>query len=257
MLECFYENLLSQKKEIARQQKLAEVQKQAIDDELRRREEAARDAELRDFEKTQTGFMPTSTNAAEKLTKIIDGKVFKGLKTLEGTIYIPDVEANDNNEKTEIYEKLKALEEKAKEKPKLPSFWLPSLTPQATPTLIEEPQKTLLCIASDPPHQITSLKKLNKVVFSTSTNPEDKKKSTTCPSCVKNLTNGSKLMVTKGCGHVVCKGCYTQFVKASGKCYVCNEKFKDSETIPLFVEGTGFAGSGAKVEVTRSGIAFQ
>ncbi|KAI8852256.1 hypothetical protein BC829DRAFT_360647 [Chytridium lagenaria] len=222
--ECFYENLLSQKKEIARQQKLAETQKQAIEDELRKREETAKEAELRDFEKTQTKFLPTSGKTASSLTK--------------------------------------------RDKPKLPSFWVvsnlflmiaPSLTPDAVPTIVEEPKKTLMCTACDPPHSITSLKKLQKVVFSLPSSKSEEQKgsvSVMCPSCMKTMNNGSKMIVTKGCGHVVCKGCYTQFVKMTGKCYVCEEKFKDSETIQLFVEGTGFVGSGAQVEAKRSGIAF-
>ncbi|KAJ3119277.1 hypothetical protein HK101_007242, partial [Irineochytrium annulatum] len=78
-----------------------------------------------------------------------------------------------------------------------------------------------------------------------------------CPACVKTFTNGSKVMIVKGCGHALCKGCHAKFVKASEKCFVCEKKCKEREAIPLFSEGTGFAGSGARIEVQRGGIAFQ
>ncbi|KAJ3117518.1 hypothetical protein HDU96_006447 [Phlyctochytrium bullatum] len=238
--ECFYENLLAQKKEVARQQKVAEMQRRAIEDELKRREQAIKEAEIRDFERTQTQFLATMANDAKPLTKVIDGIVFKGLKTPDGIIYIPDNTVDYDT--SELYGKVKELEKES-----------PSLTPEATPTLVEDPPKTLLCTASDPPHAIHSLKKLTAVNFVKSPTKDNAKgPSNMCPSCVKNLHNGLKMIVIKTCGHVICRNCYTQFVKNSKKCLVCEASFKDADNITLAVEGTGFVMSGGKVEVAKA-----
>ncbi len=40
-------------------------------------------------------------------------------------------------------------------------------------------------------------------------------------------------------------------------CYVCHKNCKDKDFISLRSEGTGFVGSGGKVEIVKEGIAFQ
>jgi nitric oxide synthase-interacting protein len=107
-----------------------------------------------------------------------------------------------------------------------------------------------------------------------------------CPACKKALSNTSKAMLAKPCGHVLCKSCVSKFMTPTGvhdphapdvdqnavRCYICEAdltekngtesvKGKSKEQIkPGLVEikseGTGFSGAGGNT-VERSGVAFQ
>ncbi len=64
--------------------------------------------------------------------------------------------------------------------------------------------------------------------------------------------------VSKVCGHVLCQPCCKRFVSVSKRCFVCEEKTKEKDWIPLQTEGTGFIGSsGEKALAMKKGIAFQ
>jgi nitric oxide synthase-interacting protein len=111
--------------------------------------------------------------------------------------------------------------------------------------------------------------------------------SRTCPSCNKTLSNATKAVLAKPCGHVLCKPCSDKFQRAAEKsphevhddtvrCYVCqgdvsqsvakkrdgDEKKKDKKDkaerglVELCSDGTGFASGGTNM-VKRQGVAFQ
>lgn len=138
------------------------------------------------------------------------------------------------------------------------------------------------------PHNY-SLQTLVTINFTEEENKGSKTKSRICPSCKKGLTNASKAMLARPCGHVVCKACATQFLRPSGlvdphadpedadasntvRCYTCDADIterpakksgakKDKEKIrpglvELKSEGTGFSAGGTN-QVKRSGTAFQ
>jgi nitric oxide synthase-interacting protein len=174
----------------------------------------------------------------------------------------------------------------------LPSFWVPSKTPDNKKADIKAIKQHPTCPAASPdkPHDFT-LKTLITVNFS-----EDKPTNgseigvRTCPSCNKALSNSTKAILARPCGHVLCKPCSDKFQKSPEKsahdethdetirCYVCQEDItpgrkvkrkkdegkdgKDKETkierglVELSTEGTGFAGGGKNM-VKREGVAFQ
>lgn len=135
-----------------------------------------------------------------------------------------------------------------------------------------------------------SLHTLVTINFTEEESRDTKAKTRICPSCKKGLTNASKAMLAKPCGHVLCKACASQFMKPSGhadphahpedvddpntvRCYVCeadvtdrppkksSSEKKDKEKIrPGLVElksdGTGFSAGGTN-QVKKSGTAFQ
>ncbi|KAJ3010079.1 UNVERIFIED_CONTAM: hypothetical protein HDU68_002335 [Siphonaria sp. JEL0065] len=258
-------------------QALYSTQQELMQKEIEARQELLRLQEVDRFEKTQVSVLGLSSSAAKKVeTRVIDGKVFKGIKTPEGTIFVPDMASLSAAEKEKAYESMKELDKSGK-KPSMPSFWVPSLTPEAAPTVIEAlPSKLeLQCTACDPPHPIASFKKLVKVNFTTESKTvsrekepgaieeptsysSDKPSAKVCPSCVKTFTNGSKIMIAKLCGHAVCKDCFSRFIKGSGKCHVCDRPCKTGDAFELFVEGTGFASSGGLDKMAKSvGVAFQ
>ena len=179
----------------------------------------------------------------------------------------------------------------------LPSFWVPSITPSSNThnTLHKIAKKSKLspvCPASkaDRPHNY-SLHTLITVSF---TEEKDSAAGTShriCPSCKKGLSNTSKAMLAKPCGHVLCKNCVSKFMTPSGVfdphapdvdqnavyCYVCEADLTDRKEsgvkpgkgdskvekekikpglVEIKCEGTGFA-SGGNATVEKSGVAFQ
>lgn len=158
----------------------------------------------------------------------------------------------------------KALEddEKKAAEAKLPSFWVPSITPSSNKNTelhkIAKKAKTVpVCPASpaDRPHAY-SLATLVGVCFS----EEDEdgaaaaaaggkstaaRRARVCPACKKVLSNASKAVLARPCGHVLCKNCVDRFMRPSGhhdphahdgpdaldpdalRCYVCDADLVD------------------------------
>lgn len=177
----------------------------------------------------------------------------------------------------------------------LPSFWVPSITPssntQNTLHMITKKAKlSPTCPASpaDKPHYY-SLHELITVSFTEEKDAVTKASQRICPSCKKVLSNTSKAMLAKPCGHVLCKNCVTKFMAPTGihdphapnvdqslvLCYVCEAVLTDHKAngsrnsdstkgkdkikpglVEIVSEGTGFA-SGGSNKVERSGVAFQ
>ena len=134
----------------------------------------------------------------------------------------------------------------------LPSFWIPSLTPEAKKARLGAmPKLQPLCPASSPDtkHGI-SLKSLVAVKFKYSEeskgkeNTEERDAAPICPACVKGLSNTNKAVLAMPCGHVLCKPCARKLMKADtepdphnpssvggGKvrCFVCEEDVTPEE----------------------------
>lgn len=167
-------------------------------------------------------------------------------------------------------------------KQSLPSFWVPSETPSTKVALTAKPPKaTPTCPASSPdkPHEM-SLKSMIDVSFAEEQDSTTKETVRSCPSCRKALSNSTKAVLAKPCGHVVCKPCAAKFLKPSEKdahdkdaevgivrCYVCQADLtarkkkdgKDGKTemlVEIASDGTGFAGGGSNM-IKRAGVSFQ
>ena len=264
--ECAVSDLLAQRKEIKRLEKEWEREKAEQEDEGLRRNAEAKEKEVKEFEATMAGY-------GEKRKR----------------------ENDDLNGNTK---KRKSSDAHEVSKPSTSqSFWVPGLTPSdSTNSVLSKPPKlNPVCPASklDAPHPY-SLKSLIEVHFSEEAPSSKSSTSSTptriCPSCKKALSNASKAMLTKPCGHVICKSCTDQFMKPAegpdphtapsstetdtdiGKvlCYVCEtditerlvkkekgdkEKIKPG-LVAINVEGTGFAGGGSNM-ARKEGVAFQ
>jgi nitric oxide synthase-interacting protein len=271
--ECVVSDLVQQHQEIKRLE--AEIQREAVerdeDEKLKADEERRREVE--GFERTAAGF---------------DGEVeIRGLKRKAGEMHEGDSREKerrkvDGGGKTEA------------------SFWVPGVDSSklraTNGVAVAKPLKlSPLCPASSPSmkHEY-SLKTLITVNLTEDTDPSTKEKLRICPSCKKGLSNSSKAMVTKPCGHVICGSCVEQFMrpktKSAGKdaegakekvlCYVCEtniteripksskedeqdgeSKKKEKDKIrpglaEISCEGTGFASGGTNM-AKREGVAFQ
>ncbi|KAI9679594.1 MAG: hypothetical protein M1829_001556 [Trizodia sp. TS-e1964] len=278
--ECAMSNLLAQRKEIARLENLEKKEQEEIKEEELRGEEEAKLRVIKEFEKVQMGLEAGSSRHG--VTTNTDGTGLEGMGAggEKKRKYEADEEEKLRIAREETTKARKALDEEKAEasKSRLPSFWVPSQTPNFSSAAKGPLKIQPLCPASSTraPHPY-SLKTLVTVNFTEDKDGKTGELVRVCPSCRKGLSNGSKAMLTKPCGHVICKPCVEKFMKpnlevdayelefesSSLKCFVCEtdlsetgknskgtgvRKEKKSERItPGMVEinseGTGFAGA--------------
>ena len=213
------ENLLTQRKEIKRMQKEMELMTKEEEEDRARLDEEAKQRAIRGFELLQMGLEIRNSGKGvmggvreQKVVGRGNGKVIleevvsenggSGEKSKKRKFELDEEEllkiARDERQraKTEITE-----EKKAASVAKLPSFWVPSLTPSVS--VADAPRKELklqpLCPASNK-NQIHpfSLKSLVTVNFTEEVDDNNKhgEPQRSCPSCKKALNNASKAMCT-------------------------------------------------------------
>lgn len=292
--ECALNNILAQKKEIKRLDKAREHEAREAAESRDRQQEEEQARAVKEFELTQAGFDVARGRVepgAEGKGAAAAGEARSGEKrkfALDGD----EVTRNAEDDRAKAR---RAIDDERNAKPTLPSFWVPSVTPvsNAKDKLHEVKRKAKtspVCPASQEnrPHAYS----LHTLVAINFTEEEESRGSKTktriCPSCKKGLSNASKAVLAKPCGHVICKTCANQFMKPVGhdphadpkdaheadtvQCYVCDEDVterpikkgsekKEKEKIrpglvELKSEGTGFSAGGTN-EVKRSGTAFQ
>ena len=267
--ECAMNNLLAQRKEMKRLEKEeARRQAESVEDEARMDEEARARA-IEDFEKVQAGVAiklgggTSSSSGGRKVIGRRDGKIL-----VEDEAQPENGAARGTKRKFELDEDellriardersraKQALQEEKSEaaRTRLPSFWVPSLTPSsntaatlhhAGPAHKQQP----VCPGSSKskPHSYT-LKTLITVNFSEEVDSATGAAVRMCPSCKKALNNGAKAVLARPCGHVLCKPCVAQFMRdaeppdphapgAAGhkethaggiRCYVCDGHLAD------------------------------
>ncbi|KAI6247219.1 E3 ubiquitin-protein ligase CSU1 [Erysiphe necator] len=250
--ECALKNILSQKQEIKRL-KLHQGREQKEAEEKREQDEA--EARLRyaaEFERVQMGLESKSTitksveqnkedweNTANS-ENIVRPRGEKRKFQLDPEEVMRIAQSETNKVKKAIYD------EKAS-RPKLPSFWAPSITPTSNTKnkLHHIPKKDKLfpiCPASqiENPH-IYSLHSLIEIVFTEEVATDSGGTQRICPTCKKAFTNTSKAMLIKNCGHVLCKNCASKLITKSGTRDLCTSNLK-LDTIFCFVCNTDIYG---------------
>ncbi|KAH7041301.1 uncharacterized protein B0I36DRAFT_282150 [Microdochium trichocladiopsis] len=236
--ECALSNILAQKKEIKRLAKVREAEAREAEEQKDRQDAEDRERAIREFEMTQNGldvrlnleWRGTPLGKAEEEEEIV-----ALVKEADGSSSTPTSEAQrpgkrkfelDEQELLRIAQEdrtkaRKAIEDEKSAKAVLPSFWTPSITPSSNTkdTLHNVTKKTKtvpMCPASaeDDQHPY-SLHSLVTLDFSEEMDDRTKKPVRSCPACKKALTNASKPVLAKPCGHVLCRNCVEQFVKPS------------------------------------------
>ncbi|GAB7333478.1 hypothetical protein MBLNU13_g05071t1 [Cladosporium sp. NU13] len=291
--ECAISNLLAQSKELKRLKKEAE-QRRLEDSEEKEIEDAEAQARaVEEFERVQAGL---SVRSGGKIVGRKDGKVMveqDGEKGVKRKLELDEGELKDladgGNSKSRKKGDISSQE--------LPAFWVPGKIPAAQKAELKAPKQHPTCpaAAADKPHDI-SLKSLVSVRFTEGSEGKDTANSDssstptrTCPSCNKTLSNATKAVLAKPCGHVLCKPCSDKFQRAAEKsahdkvhdeavrCYVCQENVTPSVAkkreggekkkedkkdkiekglVELCSDGTGFTSGGTNM-VKRQGVAFQ
>ncbi|GAA5932996.1 hypothetical protein JCM3775_005285 [Rhodotorula graminis] len=256
--ECILTSLLDQKKDIKRQQVLLERMRSESEAEMATARAAARERVLKEFESAQSSLGSAGrSGASSSSSSAANGGATKaGEGGPRGTKRVFELDEDEierlTQEKTDEALSKTAQDMAEARKAKLPNFWLPSLTPSATPDAIIDVKLQTLCHAGKRPHPV-NLKQLTTVKFTE--DPVEKTSSGSpvvqCPSCRKSITNNVKAFVLKACGHVLCSTCVDTLCSTDKQCAHCASKLdKKVPYIPLASDGTGFA-SGGGVEVSR------
>ncbi|CAD0086423.1 unnamed protein product [Aureobasidium vineae] len=289
--ECALSNLLAQKKEIKRLDKeyIQKKQEEVEAEDIKREQEQER--AVQDFELVQQGLnskLGPGNAAARHIIGREAGKVIVEEQNpdKQGTKRKLEIDEEELKRLGGQNTKLKKDDQNPIDQKAATSFWIPSLTPSSSTTATKPTKSTPQCPAStsDKPHDF-SLKLLVSVQFTEEKTEGSNEPVRSCPSCKKALTNSTKAMLAKPCGHVLCKPCATKFMKPSEKdahdasaevgvvrCYVCQTNVTDKKrekkegkeekekvrpgVVEISSEGTGFAGGGNNM-VKKKGVAFQ
>ncbi|KAG2212911.1 hypothetical protein INT46_010467, partial [Mucor plumbeus] len=234
--ECMYENILQQKQAIKHEQKMIDMKNQESEQQKQQEELEAKRVILDTFDKTQHSML----GGRKRPTIKDDLKDDLPSDNKEPTEKKRKLSDNTRSIQEQEIEKAAAQLKKEKEeaaKPKIGSFWVPSVTPAAEASMLKATKIQVICTAVDKTHPL-SIKSLIDVKFQKEDGNNGKN---VCPACLKTLTNASKLSILRNCGHVLCNHCIDMFVTKSKKCYVCEKKAKSKDVIDMSPEGTGFA----------------
>ncbi|KAI0399591.1 hypothetical protein F4802DRAFT_610761 [Xylaria palmicola] len=252
--ECALGNILAQKKEIRRLEKLREQEEREARERQAELDTEAHERAVREFELTQNGLDVPSRSASSKTTaattttptptptpasgtrdrqgstSVVEGDGQNGAKKRKFEIDEDEVKRIAAADRAKAR---KAIDDEKAARPTLPSFWVPTLTPTSNTrdTLHEVVKKTKtspICPASpdDKPHAY-SLHALVSVHFTEDDDDDDRQgkgkgkgkggaKARICPSCKKGLGNASKAVLAKPCGHVLCGSCVDKFMRPHG-----------------------------------------
>ncbi|XP_051741471.1 nitric oxide synthase-interacting protein isoform X2 [Ctenopharyngodon idella] len=137
----------------------------------------------------------------------------------------------------------------------LPSFWIPSLTPEAKPTMLKKPSKTVLCPMSGRPLKMSDLisvrftpldPSLDRVALLT------RQDRYVCAVTKDTLGNSVPSAVLRPSGAVVTMECVEKLIRKDMIDPMTGDKLKEKDIIPLQRGGTGFAGSGVDLKAKEA-----
>ncbi|XP_031833877.1 nitric oxide synthase-interacting protein homolog [Nomia melanderi] len=126
----------------------------------------------------------------------------------------------------------------------LPSFWIPSKTPEAKERVLQKPDKTIYCPISGKPLKI---KDLVPIKFTEVKDPDDRKSLIVkqarymCPITHDILSNSVPCAVIKTSGDVVTMECVEKIIKKDWINPLDGTKLSETDIIPLQRGGTGYA----------------
>lgn len=137
----------------------------------------------------------------------------------------------------------------------LPSFWIPSLTPEAKPAMLKKPSKAVLCPMSGKPIKMNELitvrftpldSSLDRVALLT------RQDRYVCAVTRDVLGNSVPCAVLRPSGAVVTQECVEKLIKKDMLDPVAGNPLTDNDIIYLQRGGTGFAASGVDLRAKET-----
>ncbi|KAE8593722.1 hypothetical protein XENTR_v10019286 [Xenopus tropicalis] len=225
--EAILEYILHQKKEIARQMKAYDKQKNAKKAEMDELNKAAKESQMK-------AFLDKEMTIVSKPLNPFTRKSDSGADTAEPS------------------GSQQSSEEKGKQ---LPSFWIPSLTPEAKTSLVKKPDKTVYCPMSGKPLKMKDLipvhftavdEKVDRVGL---INRQDRY---VCAVTRDMLGNSVPCAVLRPSGAVVTMECVEKLIKKDMIDPISGDKLHERDIIMLQRGGTGFSGSGVLLQAKEA-----
>ncbi|XP_056461574.1 nitric oxide synthase-interacting protein [Gadus chalcogrammus] len=137
----------------------------------------------------------------------------------------------------------------------LPSFWIPSLTPVAKPTLLKKPSKTVLCPMSGRPIRMNELIPVHFTALDPSLDRLAliaRQERYVCAVTRDTLGNSLPCSVLRPSGSVVTQECVEMLIRKDMLDPVTGDKLQERDIIRLQRGGTGFAGSGVTLKAKEA-----
>nr|XP_044990365.1 nitric oxide synthase-interacting protein isoform X2 [Jaculus jaculus] len=227
--EAILEYILHQKKEIARQMKAHEKQRGAQREEQKQLERAAAQDQVRGFLEKEAAIVSRPLNPFTP-------------KATSG----PDPDGQPGS----------SADPSSKDKAKvLPSFWIPSLTPEAKATKLKKPSRTVTCPMSGKPLRMSDLTSVRFTLLDDSVDRVGlitRSERYVCAVTRDSLSNATPCAVLRPSGSVVTLECVEKLIRKDMVDPVNGEKLTERDIIVLQRGGTGFAGSGVKLQAEMS-----
>ncbi|XP_062388190.1 nitric oxide synthase-interacting protein [Sardina pilchardus] len=245
--EAILEYILHRKTEIAKKMKAYEKQKKAQRSENHLEATSEQRERVENFKKNEGSIVSKPINP---FTSGKDGAAQNGSKAVAGTAAGSDsaVAGSSSGAGSSASSSISSTSA-------LPSFWIPSLTPEAKPTLVKKPDKTVLCPMSGRPLKMNEL----VTVRFTPLDPSlDRVKLLTrqdryvCAVTKDTLGNSLPCAVLRPSGAVVTLECVEKLIRKDMIDPINGEKLKEKDIIVLQRGGTGFAGSGVDLRAKEA-----
>ncbi|KAM6154052.1 nitric oxide synthase-interacting protein isoform 2-T4 [Erethizon dorsatum] len=231
--EAILEYILHQKREIARQMKAYEKQRGARREEQKQRQRAAAQDQVRGFLEKEAAIVSRPLNP-------FSAKAAAG----------PGAGPDDTQPGPSAGASGKDKEDKA-----LPSFWIPSLTPEAKATKLEKPSRTVTCPMSGKPLRMADLTPVRFTPLDDSVDRVGlitRSERYVCAVTRDSLSNATPCAVLRPSGAVVTLECVEKLIRKDMVDPVNGDKLTERDIIVLQRGGTGFAGSGVKLQAEKS-----
>lgn len=225
--EAILEYILHQKKEIARQMKAYEKQKNEKKTEMEELNKAAKESKMKVFLDKEMSIISKPLNPFTRKAES-SGAAEAGTSSQQN--------GEDKNKQ-------------------LPSFWIPSLTPEAKSTLVKKPDKTVYCPMSGRP---LKMKDLVPVKFTLVDDKVDRvglinrQDRYVCAVTRDMLGNSVPCAVLRPSGAVVTLECVEKLIKKDMTDPISGDKMTEKDIIVVQRGGTGFSGSGVQLEAKEA-----
>lgn len=140
----------------------------------------------------------------------------------------------------------------------LPSFWVPSQTPDASRAKLQKPDPRIYCPVSGKPLRIKDLIEVKFTPIPSNDNKSliAKEARYMCAVTSDVLTNAQQLAIIRTTGHCVTMDCVERLIKKDWIHPLTNEKLTENDIIILQRGGTGFS-SANELEAKTSRPALQ